>query len=404
MKGKSGIKILLALIVIAVALVFSVNPIKDKTNLGLDLQGGAQVVLEAVPDGDEEITSEDMSKLVEVMRNRVDEFGVAEPVIQVQGNNRLIIELAGVEDPDAAIDLLGKTARLEFVDLNGQVVVTGAELKNAQAQIDNTQPENRRNQISLEFTTEGAKKFGDATARLVGQTISISLDGEIIQTASVSEAIMNGQASISGGFATFQDAANLAALLRGGSLPVNIEILSKSTVGPSLGQDSLSKSIRALIIGLGVLFIFMIAYYRLPGVIADISLVLHALILIWLMILVNVTLTLPGIAGFVLSMGMAVDSNIIIYERIKEELKAGKSLRGSIEAGFKRALTTILDSNITTLIAAIVLFIFGTGSIQGFAVTLSLGIISSLFTAIVFTRMMLRSSADLVSNTKLYGA
>jgi preprotein translocase subunit SecD len=345
-----------------------------------------------------------MRKLMEVMRKRVDEFGVSEPVIQLQGADRLIIELAGVEDPDAAIELLGKTARLEFLEPNGNVIVTGADLKSALAQIDSSKGQNEQNYISLEFTSEGAKKFGSATARLVGQQISISLDGIIIQSPRVSTAIMDGRASISGGFATFQEAADIAALLRGGSLPVNIEILSKSTVGPSLGQDSLDKSITALIVGLSILGVFMIAYYRLPGIIADIALVLHATILIWLMLAVKATLTLPGIAGFVLSLGMAVDSNIIIYERIKEELRAGKTLSSAINAGFRRALSTILDSNITTLIAAVVLFFFGTGSVQGFAVTLSLGILSSLFTAITFTRFMLNASASLISNKKLYGA
>ncbi len=402
MKGGSSIKLFLLLIILAAAVIFSIGPIKERINLGLDLQGGAQVLLQAVPREGQSVTGDDMDKLTAVMRKRVDEFGVSEPIIQRQGNDRLIVELAGIEDPDKAIELLGRTAQLEFIDPDGIVVVTGADLKTAKAQINSK----NENEILLEFTSDGAKKFGLATARLIGQPLRIFLDGKMIQEPVVRNAIMDGSAVISGGFSTFEEAADSAALLRGGALPVNIEILSKSTVGPSLGQDSLDKSIAAFIIGAVVLAAFMIGYYRIPGVLANISLIAYAIILLWAMALVKVTLTLPGIAGFVLSIGMAVDANIIIYERIKEELRSGKSLRAAIEAGFKRALTTILDSNITTLIAALVLFKFGTGSIQGFALTLSLGLVVSLFTALFFTKTIIKwtSAVKSLSNTKYYGA
>lgn len=401
MKGGSGFKIVLLLIVIAAAAFFSIDPVKEKINLGLDLQGGAQVLLQATPQGNEKISNEDMDKLTAVMRKRVDEFGVAEPVIQKQGNDRLIVELAGVDDPDQAIELLGRTAQLEFIDPMGTVVVTGADLKDARAQIN----ANGENEILLEFTDDGKTSFGAATARLIGQPLGIYLDGALLQNPIVNSAIMDGFAVISGGFESFEAAANNAALLRGGALPVNIEILSKSTVGPSLGQDSLDKSLNAFMIGLTVLFVFMLVYYRLPGMIANISLVVYALLLLWAMSLLNVTLTLPGIAGFVLSLGMAVDCNIIIYERIKEELRSGKSLRASIDMGFKRAITTILDANITTLIVAVVLFQFGSGSIQGFALILAIGLLASLFTAITFTRLMLRwtSSIRALSKHSYYG-
>ncbi|MEG1501154.1 MAG: protein translocase subunit SecD, partial [Clostridiales bacterium] len=236
--------------------------------------------------------------------------------------------------------------------------------------------------------------------------IGIYLDGVLIQNPNVKQPIMDGAAEISGGFASFDEASNTAALLRGGALPVDIEVLSKRTVGPSLGQDSLDKSIKAAVIGMALLLLFMIGYYRLPGLLANVSLVVYSLLLLWALSLLHATLTLPGIAGFVLSIGMAVDANIIIYERLKEELKSGKSLIASIDAGFKRAFWTIFDSNITTLIAALVLFKFGTGSVQGFALTLSIGLVVNMFTAIFFTRGMLRWMASIksFSNKKLYGA
>ena len=405
MKKHSGVKVLVVLIILAAATVLSVSPLQSNINLGLDLQGGAQVVLQAIPNEGEEITSEDMNQLVSVLDQRVNELGVSEPIIQVEGADRLIVELAGVDDPEAAIELIGKTAQLEFRDPNGNVILTGAYLDNAFAQINQQAAANKQNEVVLEFNSEGADLFFGATAAFTGQLISIYLDDEMIQQAVVNEPISGGRASISGGFETFQEAADLAALLRGGALPVDLSILSKSTVGPTLGADSLNKSLNAAMIGFIILFLFLLIYYRLPGGWACFSLLAYALILLWVMVLIHTTLTLTSIAGFILSVGMAVDSNIIIYERIREELFHGKSLKASIEAGFKRAMWTILDSNITTLIAALVLYFLGTGTIKGFALTLSLGLVASMFTAITFTRYMLRctSDVDFLSSKKLYG-
>ncbi|MBQ6807797.1 MAG: protein translocase subunit SecD [Firmicutes bacterium] len=406
MKKRSGVKVLVVLILIAAATVLSVSPLVNNINLGLDLQGGAQVVLQAIPDEGESLTSEDMSQLVSVLDQRVNELGVSEPIIQVEGTDRIIVELAGVDNPEAAIELIGKTAKLEFRDPNGEIILTGENLKDAYPVIDQ-QAMNamQQNQVILEFDSEGADLFFEATAAFTGQLISIHLDDEVIQSATVKGPISGGSASISGGFATFQEASNLAALLRGGALPVDLEIMSKSTVGPTLGADSLSKSLNAAAIGFIVLFLFMLVYYRLPGGWACCSLLVYALLLMWSLYLINATLTLTSIAGFILSVGVAVDSNIIIYERIREELYHGKSLKASVEAGFKRALWTILDSNITTLIAALVLYFFGSGTIKGFALTLAIGLIASMFTAITFTRYMLRWTTDVnfLSSKKLYG-
>ncbi len=406
MNKNSGAMILVVLILIAAATVLSITPLTSNMNLGLDLQGGAQVVLQAVPDEGQTVTSQDMNQLVSVLDQRVNELGVSEPIIQVEGTDRIIVELAGVDDPEAAIELIGKTAKLEFRDPTGAVILTGADLDNAYASINQraTTP-GKQNEVVLEFNSEGANKFFEATAAYVGQNISIYLDDELIESATVQEPISGGVASISGGFATLQDASNLAALLRGGALPVDLEILSKSTVGPTLGADSLHESLYAAMIGFIILFAFLLLYYRLPGLWACVSLVVYALVLLWVLYLIHATLTLTSIAGFILSIGMAVDANIIIYERIREELYHGKSLKASIDSGFKRALWTILDSNITTLIAAVVLYVLGSGTIKGFALTLAIGLVASLFTAITFTRQMLRWTSDVhfLGSKKLYG-
>ena len=294
---------------------------------------------------------------------------------------------------------------MEFLDPYGTVLLTGAYLDDAYAQIDNTAAVYEQNQVVLQFNNEGSEKFFNATAQFTGQVITITLDGEAISAPVVSGPISGGEAVISGGFDTFDEAADLAALLRGGALPVDLEILSQRTVGPTLGADSLSKSLEAALIGFILLFAFMILYYRVPGIWACLSLLVYALILLWVLNLINAVLTLTSIAGFILSVGIAVDANIIIYERIREELFRGKSLKAAIEAGFKRAFWTIFDSNITTLIAAVVLYNFGTGAIKGFALTLTIGIIASMFTAIVLTRQVLRlmSHSELLSNKKFYG-
>lgn len=401
MNRGNGLKVSLVILIIIVAAYFSVNPIKELTKLGLDLQGGVHVLLQAVPDQGQSITDADMTKLTAIMRNRVDEFGVSEPRIQRQGKDRLIIEIAGVDNPDEAINLLGRTAKLEFKDPSGQVVISGAELKDAQARIDSV---SGQAEISLEFTADGAKKFGAATARLVGQPISIVLDGEVIQNPNVQEPIMDGQARITGGF-TFEEASNNAALLRGGALPVSVKILEKRTVGPTLGQDSLNKSFMAGIVGFLAVMVFMVIYYRLPGALADVALVLYILLNLWIFTLLHVTMTLPGIAGFLLSIGMAVDANIIIFARIKEELKSGKSLHAAIDTGFRRAFVAIFDGNMTVLIGAAVLYYFGVSSVKGFAVTLAIGNLASMFTGITFTRIMLGWTADIpfFKKSKLYG-
>lgn len=401
MKNHTG---LVKLIVVGIAVIllaaFSLNPILNNINLGLDLKGGVHVIFEAEEKPGEKLTPDTLKKAVAVMRTRVDALGVREPIIQTQGSNRVVLELAGVEDPEQAVRDIGKTAQLQFIDEDNKVWLTGKNLKDAKADLD---PSDNLPKVHLTFDKQGAELFHQATQANVGKVIYIVLDDEVISAPVVRDVISGGSAEISGGFETVKEAETLAVQLRSGALPVTLHLAEKRTVGPILGSDSLEKSIKAGIIGLLMILIFMVGYYRLPGVVADISLVLYGVLVLGIMSLLGFVLTLPGIAGFILSIGMAVDANIIIYERLKDELRHGKTLRAAVDSGFRRAFWTIFDANITTLIAALVLMYFGVGPIKGFAVTLTIGILCSMFTAVVFTRWLLKWTADSVKNTWYYG-
>lgn len=397
----SLIKIIGLVLMVALVAGFSYTPIKEKMNLGLDLRGGLHVVLEAQEKAGQKITADTISKSISIIRNRVDELGVSEPTIQGEGNNRIIVELPGVSNPEHAAGILQQTAQLEFRSESGEVVVSGANLKDARAQLNSSGGEA---EVTLEFDSIGAKKFATFTAANIGKTLGIYLDGELQGAPpTIQSAIPDGNAVISGGFENLKAAEETAVMLRSGALPVSLKMINKSSVGPVLGSDSLAKSVKAGIIGILMILIFMVGYYRIPGLVADFSLILYGAIVLWIMVALQATLTLPGIAGFILSIGMAVDANIIIYERVKEELRHGKTLQAAIEAGFNRAFWTIFDSNLTTLIAAVVLIFAGTGSIKGFAVTLSIGILTSMFTAITFTRLVLKLVADVVKKPEMYG-
>ncbi|NLU51120.1 MAG: protein translocase subunit SecD [Syntrophomonadaceae bacterium] len=394
------VKFILVSIAVLVAAGFAYRPIIEHINLGLDLRGGVHVVMEAKEKPGQKITEDTIKKAIGVLWKRVDGLGVKEPIIQGQGDRRVILELAGVKDPEEAVRTIGKTAELQFVDENHKVLVTGENLKDAKATLD---PQTNEPKVALTFDKKGAELFRDATAANVGKTIAIVLDNRVISAPVVRDTIPDGNAEISGGFESAKEAEDLAVLLRSGALPVTLELAEKRTVGPILGSDSLAKSVKAGVIGLLMILIFMVGYYRLPGVVADVSLVLYSLVVLGIMTLGKFTLTLPGIAGFILSIGMAVDANIIIYERLKDELRSGKTLLAAVDAGFKRAFWTIFDSNLTTLIAALVLMYFGIGPIKGFAVTLTIGILTSMFTAILFTRWMLKWVAQSVRDPRYYG-
>ncbi|MDE1970569.1 MAG: protein translocase subunit SecD [Patescibacteria group bacterium] len=375
--------------------------------LGLDVAGGAhleyQADLSSVPAADQDST---MSGLKDVIERRVNVFGVSEPRVETQkiGNSwRLIVEIAGINDISAAIQAIGQTPYLEFREENAQAAaasstdslsadafeptaLTGKYLTRASLDFDKTtfQPT-----VQLQFNSEGAKLFGDITARNVGRRVAIAIDGNIISAPVVQEKISGGTAVISGNF-TLDEAKKLAANLNAGALPVPITLIAQQTVGASLGASALQHSVKAGAIGLLIVFAFMILYYGTLGFFASLALLIYTALVLAIFKTIPVTLTLAGIAGFVLSIGMAVDANILIFERIKEERKRGRTGAQAIEEGFRRAWTSIRDSNVSTIITSLVLYTFTTSIVQGFALTLLIGVLVSMFTAITVTRSMLR--------------
>ena len=376
----------LALIVVSILVIF---PLGSKVHLGLDLKGGSHILLECVDTPEAPVDEDAVRRVVEIVRNRIDQLGVAEAVVARQGERRVLVQLPGITDPQRAVEIIGKTALLEFKDESGQTLLTGAHLKSAQVQYDRL----GRPSVAISFDSEGAKLFAQATTLNVGKPIGIYLDGKLISNPVVQEPILKGDAQITGRF-TLEEAQNLAILLRAGALPVKVEVIENRSVEPTLGKDSIDAGFRAAVIGVVLVLVFMFVYYGMLGGLADLALICYVLFFLAIFVGVRATLTLPGIAGFVLTVGMAVDANVIIFERIKEEYRAGKTWRASIEAGFNKAFRTILDSNVTTLIAAVLLFSLGSGPIKGFGVTLSLGILCSMFTGIWVTRVLLDLFAD----------
>lgn len=401
MNVENLLKFLGIIVILAVVSVFSVQPLSSSIKQGLDLQGGTHVVLEAVDTPEAKVDEDAVQRVIKILERRVNELGLTEPIIQRQGERRIIVELPGVKDPDKAIEILGKTAMLEFVDETGVTVLTGKDLKDAKAQLT----QSNRPEVAIEFSGEGTQAFADLTAKSVGRRIAILLDKQVLTAPTVNEPISGGKAVITGS-QTMEEAQQLAILLRSGALPVQVDVMETRTVGPTLGQDSKDKSVKAFAIGVAAIVLFMFLYYRLAGLVANLALVAYVLLLLGSLAALNATLTLPGIAGIILSMGMAVDANVLIFERFKEEHRNGKTMRAAMDAGFSRAFATILDSNVTTLITAVVLFYFGTASVKGFAITLALGIIISMFTAITLTRFTLRIliNTNLVKSAKFYGA
>lgn len=380
-------------------------PAKETIKLGLDLQGGVSVLMEASPKPGEKVTNEKMEGAVEVIKSRVDQLGVAEAMVVREGDNRIRVELPGVKDSKKALELIGKTASLEFVGPDEKVILTGKNVKDAKAIYGNVSEvgQNQEPMVSLKLDSEGTKKFAEATKKFLNKPIAIVLDGQVISAPTVNAVIDNGEAVIMG-LESIEKAGELATLIRAGALPIDLENKQTIQVGPTLGSESLEKSINAGEIGVALVLLFMLFKYKLPGLVADFVLVLYILIVLMVFNAIGATLTLPGIAGFILSVGMAVDANVLIFERIKEELKNGKTLKAAVDSGFNRTLTTIIDSNVTTIIAAIVLIYFGTGPVKGFAVTLIIGILTSMFTAVIITKLLLTNliNFEVFANKKFF--
>lgn len=355
---------------------------------GLDLQGGVSVLME-IKDAD--VSVEDLEKTRELIDLRVNKLGVAETAVTTEGNNRIRVEIPGQYDSKELVDSLSATGELTFKDSDGNVVISGSDIESASVVMDN---QTNKPVVSLKLNAEGKNKFAQATAANIGKTISIYMDDEMISKPKVQSAITDGEAIISGS-SNVEEAKTLASLINAGALPVSIEVASISNVGAQLGEEALPNAIKAGAIGIGAIFIFMIAYYRIPGIIASMALTLYTTLVLFIFSENGVALTLPGIAAFLLTVGMAVDANVLIFERIREELKKGLSVKTAVDKGFHNALSSIVDSNITTIIAGLVLYYMGTGTVKGFAVTLMIGIVVSMFTALVVTKTLMKLGVNM---------
>lgn len=373
------------------------KPWGDAISLGLDLRGGVYTVYQAEDNGDPDFDTK-MESTVSILTSRLTRQGFTEATVTRQGSDRIRVEIPNVSDPNQILTIIGTPAQLYFVDEDGNNLMEGSMVKNAQA----AQDQDGKPCIAFELTDEGAKIFAEATAANLGKTISITLDGETISRATVNTVIAGGKGEITGNF-TADEAKNLATLILSGALPLNLTQLEVSAISATLGVEALDRAIQAGVIGVILVMLFMLFRYRLCGLVADIALTIYIMIVVLLLALTGAQLTLPGVAGIILGIGMAVDANVVIFERIREEVKVGRPIGSAVRKGFSNALSAIIDSNVTTIIAAIVLYAFGTGSVRGFALTLGIGVATSLFTAVFVTHKLLDIFADMgIKNQKLY--
>lgn len=385
---------------------------EDTISKGLDLVGGSSITFKAIPEEGADVNMDEaVEKAINIMRKRLDGMNQNEATVSKVGLDSIRIEIPGVTNPEDAVKTLGSTAKLVFQDSDGNVVVEGKDVKSAQAIYGQLNQNSVGSEwyVSLEFNEAARASFADATERMAAKKadgtnyIAIKLDEETISRPSVEQRIDDTNCVISGSFDE-AGAKELATLISSGQLPVAFEEKELRSVGASLGSDALRSSLVAGLIGVILVMVYMILLYRLPGFVSCLALVAYTAIFGVVLAATKITLSLPGIAGIILTVGMAVDSNVVIYERIKEELRTGKTLRASVQSGFNRAFTAILDANVTTLIASVVLWNFGTGSVQGFAKTLFIGVVISLFTALVVTRVLLNAFVAFKVSPKLFGS
>ncbi|WP_234119408.1 protein translocase subunit SecD [Clostridium hydrogenum] len=391
MKRKSTILLVLSVLIIAAlscvgAFGLNVGDYRVKSfgeliKKGLDLQGGVSVVEQIQG----KATASDLEKTIELINMRINKLGVSETSVSREGNNKIRIDVPGMFDKDEVVNLIGKTGKLTFVGPDKKVILTGSDVSKATPGLDQ---QTQKPIIDLTLKSAGAKKFATATQKFMGQVITINMDDQQLTAPTVDSVITNGDAQITG-FSTLEDAKSKAEIINSGALPVKLKVVQSNVVGASLGATALPDSILAGEVALGIIFIFMIIVYRVPGLMADIALVLFTYLVLLVFVEIGVTLTLSGIAGLLLTIGMAVDANVLIFERFKEELKLGKSVKSAFDAGFHRAMSSIIDSNVTTIISGCVLYTLGSGTVKGFALTLVTGVIVSMFTAIIVTKHLL---------------
>lgn len=406
MKRKGAIKFIVStalILLLAYIMCFGVNvgdyiidPIKKGLKLGLDLKGGVTIEEEIK---EKNVSNETLERTKQLLSLRINSLGVTESNVTVSGANRIRIEIPGISDASKALAQVGKTGKLKFVGPDNSEIITGSDVQDATV---GTNQETQEPVVLLKLKSSGASKFDAATKKYLQQAISIYMDDDLVASPTVEQEIPNGDAQIS--CKTVDEAKRIAGVIKSGALPVTLEAASVQTIGPSLGAEAIPTSKKAAIIGVAAVLIFMLFYYKIPGLIADLALTVYIMLSLFVFYAINATLTLPGIAGFLLTVGMAVDANVLIFERVKEELNNGKSLRTSIDTGFHRALSSIIDSNVTTLIAGFTLYFLGSGTVKGFALTLDIGVICSFFTAVTVTRFLLNAFVDTgwIKNTWFY--
>jgi protein-export SecD/SecF family membrane protein len=395
-KGRSGFLLIISVLLIALLAYsglfglnlgdYRVKSFGQSISKGLDLVGGTSLLMEIKADN---VDANVLNRTIELISMRINKEGTSEITVVPEGQKRIRIEIPGESDTDKVLNTIGKTGELTFVDPDGNVILTGKDVKEATAYMT----QENENVVGLKLNEEGTKKFAEATEKFVGKPISIKMDEEVLTAPTVQAVINNGEAVITG-MTTLEEANSIANIIQSGALPVPVEAVSVKTVGPTIGMEAIGLSKKAGMVGLLCVMLFMMLYYRAPGIIASVAVSLYVVLVLYAFSAFGVVLTLSGVAAVILTIGMAVDANVLIFERTKEELKSGKSIRSAVDSGFDRALTSILDSNITTIIGALVLYFMGTGAVKGFAVTLMVGIIISIFTALTITKFLLKHSIN----------
>ena len=354
---------------------------------GLDLQGGVSVLMEIQ---EENVTKEQLNSTKEHIALRVNKLGVAETVVTTEGDKRIRVDVPGQTDSKEIVDSLSQSGNLIFKGPDGEEILSGKDVEKATAQLNQ---QTGKSEIGLELNEDGQKKFAEATAKYIGQAISIYMDDELLISPTVQTQITDGRASITG-TKTMEENKALAGVINSGALPLTVKAVSVKNVGAQLGTTAFPNAVKSGVIGIGIVFLFMIINYRVQGLFADIALALYVILTLFIFVEVGVTLTLPGIAAFLLTIGMAVDANILIFERTKEELKKGFSIKSAVKKGTENALSSIVDSNVTTILCALILYFIGSGSVKGFAITLMIGILVSLFTALVVTKLLVNLAVE----------